>query len=208
MSTVAVANAFVNINQYFSWGLLFSQLRTLHIRRIQIRGALNEDVSKFERSISRIILAAPVLEQVDLGGIYSHSNSVVDLDEPLSLGCISTTIGLRHLKELNLLSFECTERDMLKFLIRHSERLEYVRFNEVTMTSGDWSSIVKRVREKKWPCLKEFRLSSCVEGHSELRLSGNIFVTDYVTCLQDGNPVEIFKNEPRYEPWDAGDASE
>lgn len=62
--------------------------------------------------------------------------------------------------------------------------LEYVRLSDTKVIGSDWLTVLLRLRESSFPCLKSFILDYCVGG-----IKGEILANDYITQKTDKDPI-------------------
>ncbi len=191
-STRALSNAFSSSYEESGWNCAFSELRELEVTEIPVKENSRVSISRVTNSISNLIRSAPLLEVVSIGEIGSF-------DSGSFRAKLSSTFervrfrGIKHLRELSLDCHESTDAQMLDFLKAHASTLKIVRFYHVFLTTSDWVAVIKRLREMKWPQLREFLLHGCMHEED----ADSVYLRDYLTHLTNADPVEEAREEWR-----------
>ena len=152
-------------------------LRTLEISSIETNldhgGELGETVT----AIRQIIGLSPNLERVTLGEISDKASG-----EMPSLQGVFGSKKLQYLQKLDMHNFDSEMDDMIDFFRRHAATLVEVRLGWMTL-SGDWSSLLIRLREVRFLRLKHFILNDCDDNEVDLE------VQDYILRRTEFDPI-------------------
>ena len=184
-STHALSNAFDPSSEEKGWNGMFSELRELEVTNIIVKENSQASMSRLTDSINHLIQSAPLLEVVSIGEIGCFNSGSFRANLSSTFECVRFW-PIDHLRELSLDCHESTDEQMLDLLMAHASTLKVVTFYQVFLTTSDWVAVIKRLREIKWPQLREFLLHRCMQEED----ADLVYLRDYLTHLTNLDPVE------------------
>ena len=155
-----------------------SELRSLEISSIDTNFDHEGELDETMTAIRQIIRLSPNLEKVTLGEISDKATGQM----PSLIGVFgSNKIG--GLQKLDMYNYESDINDMVHFFRRHATTLVEIRLGWMTLLSGDWSSLLKQLRQVAFQRLKYFVLNDCDDNEVDLE------VQDYILGKTTFDPI-------------------
>lgn len=153
-------------------------LRALEISSIETNFDHGGELGETMAAIRSLIRLSPNLEKVTLGEI---SDKIFG-EMPSLIGAFGLC-KLQYLQRLDMYNYESENNDMVCFFRRHAATLIEIRLGWMTLKRGDWSSLLKRLREVTFLRLQYFVLNDCDDNEVDLE------VQDYVLGKTDFDPI-------------------
>ena len=155
-----------------------SHLRALEISSIETNFDHGRELSEIMTAIRQLIRLSPNLEKVTLGEISDKASG-----EMPSLKGVFGSRKLQYLQKLDIYNYESNTDDMVHFIQKHAATLVEIRLGWMSLNSGDWSSLLVRLREVTFLRLQYFVLNDCDDNEVDLE------VQNYVLCATNFDPI-------------------
>jgi hypothetical protein len=161
---------------------VLSDLRNLEITDfdspIRVSLATRDKVS---RAIREIIRYSFKMESIVIGGL--EFDDFTDTPKPFFNDFVAP-YDISHLNTLKLGLCQSNLDDVVSFFQARAEDIRHVEFYEVTITDADWSTVLARLRDTKFPKLEDFILTYCID------CIDGLCARDYIVRRTDVDPIQ------------------
>lgn len=136
---------------------------------------------KVSRAIREIFKYSFKMESIVIGGL--EFDDFTDTPKPFFNDFV-TPYDISHLNTLKLGLCQSNSDDVGSFFRFRAEDIRHVELYEITITDADWSTVLARLRDTKFPKLEDFILTYCIDCIDDLG------ARDYIVRRTDVDPIQ------------------